>query len=99
MAVDWSLYLLPTHIMTKETSNKPVKQFRLRAISASIFENETEKGQTFFKVTVQRSYKTKDGFKSTNSFTRDDLPLVAELVTAAWRDILKREAEVEAQEG
>ena len=39
------------------------------------------------------------GNQSTNSFTRDDLPLVGELVTSAWRDILKREATAAAEKG
>ncbi|MGB7329257.1 MAG: hypothetical protein WBD31_30530 [Rubripirellula sp.] len=87
--------------MTKESNenNKPVKKFRLRGISASVFENQTEKGQTFYKVTLSRSYKdSKGGFKSTNTFSRDDLPLLTEVANAAWRDILKREAEATASE-
>ena len=87
--------------MTKETNNtnQPVKKFRLRGISASVFENKMEKnGQTYYKVTVQRSYKDGKTFKSTNTFSRDDLPLLTEVATAAWRDILKREAEAAATE-
>lgn len=87
--------------MTKESNenNQPVKKFRLRGISASVFENKTEKnGQTYYKVTVQRSYKDGKTFKSTNTFSRDDLPLLNEVATAAWRDILKREAEAAATE-
>jgi hypothetical protein len=86
--------------MTKESNenNQPVKKFRLRGISASVFENQTEKGQTYFKVTVQRSYKDGKTFKSTNSFSRDDLPLLTEVATAAWREILKRESEMSSSE-
>ncbi|KAA1258577.1 hypothetical protein LF1_10990 [Rubripirellula obstinata] len=86
--------------MTKESNenNQPVKKFRLRGISASVFENKTEKGQTFFKVTVSRSYKDGKGFKSTNTFSRDDLPMLSEVTTAAWREILKRESEQPASE-
>ena len=86
--------------MTKESNenNQPVKKFRLRGISASVFENQTEKGQTYFKVTVQRSYKDGKTFKSTNSFSRDDLPLLTEVANAAWREILKRESEMSASE-
>ncbi len=32
-------------------------------------------------------------FKTTNTFSRDDLPLVAEAAQAAWRDILRRESD------
>ncbi len=89
------LYFFPnTAMKNQETTNKPVESFRLRGVSASVFLNETEQdGRPFFKVSLQRSYKTKDGFKSTNSFSRDDLPLVAEVVNDAWRAILKRESE------
>ena len=57
-----SIYLLtlsPFSIMSDSTdSNKPIKSFRLRGITASVFENETEEGKrNFFKVTLQRSYK------------------------------------------
>ncbi|MBB3209058.1 hypothetical protein FHS27_004894 [Rhodopirellula rubra] len=86
--------------MTKESNenNQPVKKFRLRGISASVFENKTEKGQAFFKTTIQRTYKEGKSFKTTNTFSRDDLPMLVEVVSAAWREILKRESEVSAEE-
>lgn len=47
---------------------------------------------------MSRSYKdSKGGFKSTNTFSRDDLPLLTEVANAAWRDILKREAEAASE--
>ena len=41
-------------------SNKPVKSFRLRGITASVFENVSDDGKSFYKVTLQRSYKQGD---------------------------------------
>ncbi len=74
-------------------SNKPVKSFRLRGITASIFENSSEDGKSFYKVTLQRSYKQGDEWKSTNSFGRDDLPLVSLLTKQAWEFILNTESQ------
>ena len=79
--------------MTEKTdSNKPVKSFRLRGITASVFENQSEDGKSFYKVTLQRSYKQDDEWKSTNSFGRDDLPLVSLLTKQAWEFILNTES-------
>ena len=79
----------------ESTKNTPVYQVRFKGVSASTFENKTAKdGTTYFKVTIQRSYKDGSaGFKTTNTFSRDDLPLVAEAAQAAWRDILRRESD------
>jgi len=75
----------------KETTNKPVQKFQLRGVSASIFRNRAENGASFHKVTISRTYKEGDQFKTTSTFGRDDLPLVEALARQAWFDILKRE--------
>ncbi len=75
-------------------SNKPVQRLSLRGISASIFENTTDKGVAFHKVSITRTYREADGeFKTTNNFSRDDLPLVAELSRQAWLSIMKLESD------
>ncbi len=85
---------VPLFTMSDKTdSNKPVKSFRLRGITASIFENVSDDtGKSFYKVTLQRSYKQGDDWKSTNSFGRDDLPLVSLLTKQAWEFILNTES-------
>jgi len=73
------------------TSQKPIKTIRLRGISASIFANKakTEAGErTFHKVSLQRSYKDGDDWKTTTSFGRDDLPVVQLVLQRAWEAIL-----------
>ena len=92
--------LSPFSIMSDSTdSNKPVKSFRLRGITAGVFENETEEGnRNFFKVTLQRSYKQDDQWKSTNSFGRDDLPIVSLLTKQAWEFILTTETNSQKEE-
>ena len=64
---------------SEATTIKPVKVMRIRGISASIFANPAKtngKDSIFYKVSIQRTYKDAEEFKTTNSFSRDDLPLV-----------------------
>ena len=61
-----------------QTPTKPVKSFRLRGISASVFENTAktkDREVTFHKVSLQRTYRDGDEWKNTTSFGRDDLPI------------------------
>jgi len=76
----------------KEMTNKPVKKFQLRGISASLFENKSENGSSFYKVSITRTFKDGDRFKTTSTFSRDDLPIVETLARQAWHEILKRES-------
>lgn len=78
-----------------QESKKPVKVYRLRGISASVFENHTKtdgRAVIFFKVSLQRTYKDGDEFKTTSSFSRDDLPIARLLLYYAWEFILNAEA-------
>jgi hypothetical protein len=52
------------------------------AIKATIWENQTAAG-TRHNVTVSRIYKDGDEWKQTESFGRDDLPLLAKVVDLA----------------
>jgi hypothetical protein len=72
--------------------NKPVHQHRSGALSASIFARE-HNGETFYSVQTQRAFTRDDGktWEYSSSFNRDDLPMVAALVTEAWRTIMKLE--------
>jgi hypothetical protein len=77
------------------SSTKPVKTFRLRGISASIFPNHAQsdgRDIIFHKVSVQRSYKDGDEWKHTTSFGRDDLPVLQIVLQRAWEFILDTEA-------
>ncbi len=61
---------------------RPVHEIRLGRIRAAIWENEMPNG-TKHNVTVRRTYKDGNEWKDTNSFGRDDLPLVAKAVDQA----------------
>ena len=78
-----------------QTPTKPVKSFRLRGISASVFENTAktkDREVTFHKVSLQRTYRDGDEWKNTTSFGRDDLPIARLLLEQAWQFILETEA-------
>jgi len=61
---------------------KPVHTIRLGRIKAAIWANQTEVGVRH-NVTVQRLYKKGDEWLSTESFGRDDLPLVCKVLDMA----------------
>lgn len=80
---------------TTSSSLKPVQTFRLRGISASVFENHAISGErdiTFHKVSLQRTYRDGDQFKTTTSFGRDDLPIAMHVLHQAWQFILEAES-------
>jgi hypothetical protein len=64
---------------------KPVHEVRMGRIKAAIWANESESGLRY-NVTLRRLYK-RDGatdWEQSDSFGRDDLPLVMEVSRAAW---------------
>lgn len=86
---------------TKRSADKsrPVHEVRLGRIKAAIWENETQTG-TRHNVTLQRIYRDGEQWKSTDSFGRDDLPLVAKVADLAHSWIFEQAqmAEPEATE-
>ena len=65
--------------------DRPVHEVRIGAIKAAIWKNETSNGGARYNVTLSRIYKDKDDdqWKSTDSFGRDDLPLVGKVADLA----------------
>lgn len=62
--------------------NKPVHEVRLGVVKAAIWANETDYGVRY-GVTFQRLYKDGDDWKTTDSFGRDELLLVAKVADMA----------------
>ena len=77
---------------SSSSSSKPVKVFRLRGVSASVFENSSEQNGTFHKVQIVRTYKDGEEFKTTPTFNRDDLPFVQQVAHRAWEFVHETEA-------
>ena len=61
---------------------KPVHEIRLGRIKAAIWANETDNG-TRHNVTITRLYKDGDEWKTSTSFGREELPLVAKIADMA----------------
>jgi hypothetical protein len=76
-----------------ETKNPPAAKVRVGLISASIWQNETDKG-TFHNVTFERRYRDAEGnWKSSHSYNAEDLLALAKAADLAHTKI------VEAQNG
>lgn len=65
--------------MAKE---KPVHEIRLGAIKAAIWKNDTDNGVRY-NTTFSRLYRDGDEWKSTDSFGRDDLLVLAKVADQA----------------
>lgn len=74
-------------------SNKPIHEIRLGHIKATIWANDTDNG-TRYNARISRLYKDGDSWKTTDSFGREDLPLVAKVADLTHTWIF-----VEAQDG
>ena len=76
----------------------PVKTFRLGRIKAAVWENEADQ-KKFFNVTFARTYvDDAKKFHDTDSYGRDDLPLVAKLADQAHTFIFERLAELKSEQ-
>ena len=75
---------------------KPISEVRIGRVKAAIWLNETE-GRTRHNVTFSRLYKDGDQWKSTQSFGRNDLLLLAKVVDQAHSRIFELQREEEPQ--
>ena len=73
-----------------ESGDRPAQELRLGRIKATIWANDSDKG-TWFNVRVARLYKDAEEWKESDSFSRDDLPLVQEVVHQAWQWIYQQQ--------
>lgn len=80
--------------MSNSTTTKPVRVFRLRGLSASVFRNRAkgkDRDLPYFKVSLKKTYRDGESFKTTTSLSRDDLPVADMLIKWAWSYILVTE--------
>jgi hypothetical protein len=64
------------------SNNRPVHEVRLGRVKAAIWENDSSNGVRH-NVTFQRIYRDGDQWKSSESFGRDDLPLLMKVADLA----------------
>lgn len=80
----------------QKPKDRPVHEVRIGAIKAAIWKNETSGGPRF-NVTLSRIYKDEDQWRSTDSFGRDDLLLLAKVADQAHSWIVQQPHEREEQ--
>lgn len=67
---------------TQETKTKPVHEVRFGRVKAAIWANDTENGVRH-NVTFTRLYKDGNDWKTSSSFGREELPLLAKVADLA----------------
>ncbi len=68
---------------TTKSNAQPVHRIRHGAVSASIWRQDTQKGQ-MFNVTFQRTYRDGEDWKNSSSFGRKDLLVVGFIAARAF---------------
>lgn len=84
-------------------TNKPVQAFRMRGISVAVFKNLVARKNGNGKypvnnVSLQRTYRDGDDYKTTSVFRRDDLPILQRLLQQAWDYIVEVESDQAPEE-
>jgi hypothetical protein len=70
--------------VSMSSGNRPVHEIRLGRIRASVWTNESTGQDVWFNVSISRLYRDGNEWKTTTSFGRDDLPLVAKAAEMAY---------------
>ena len=76
---------------------KPVAKFRAGQVTCAVWENQVTVGnqqQTILKASVSRRYRDKNGiWKSSQSFSRNEIPLAIYVLQKAFEAMLEKPAE------
>ena len=64
--------------------NRPIHEIKLGRIRASIWANRGRRQEVWYSVSLSRVYRDGENWKTTTSFGRDDLPLVAKASDMAY---------------
>ena len=75
-------------------ANRPVHEIRLGKVKAAIWKNETDAGIRY-SVSIVRIFKTDEGWDSSPTFGRDELPLVAKVADMVHTWIYQQNERVE----
>lgn len=86
------------NIINNMAKDKPIHEVRLGSIKAAIWKNDTPNGVRF-NVTFARLYRDGDDWKSTDSFGRDDLLVVAKVADQAHSWIFEQSQEENQEKG
>jgi len=79
-------------------NNEPIQRFRAGQVEGALWENKVQlNGEpgTILKASVNRRYKDRDGnWKSSQSFSRNEIPLAIYVLQKAFEAIIEKPAEV-----
>ncbi len=85
------------------TGNKPLKKISAGPVSAALWENEIKvngQAKTVLKASIQRRFKDRDGtWKSTTSFSRNEIPMAIHCLEKAFEAMLGEENGEVAENG
>ena len=74
-------------------AKKPASRISLHPVSAAIWRNQNQKGDAFYSVTFERSYKDEDGkWQASNSFSLSELLLLSKVADQAHSKIYELRA-------
>lgn len=65
------------------STERPIHEIRVGRVRASIWRNANDNGG-WFSVQVTRHYRDGEVWKTTSSFSRDDMPLVSKAAEMAY---------------
>ena len=64
-------------------NNKPIHNIKANGLDVAVWEGDY-KGEPTYSVTIQRSYKTDDGYKNTGFLRKTDLLIAGRLLGQAF---------------
>jgi len=74
-------------------NKKPAAKINLHPVSAAIWRNQNQKGDAFYSVTFERSYKDENGkWQSSSSYSISELLLLSKIADLAHSEIYKLRA-------
>ncbi len=74
------------------SNRKPIHEIRMGRIKAAIWQNETDNGIRY-NVTFSRLFKDGESWKQTESFGRDDLPVLVKVADQTHSFIFQKQQE------
>ena len=75
----------------REERQRPAHEVRIGRIRVTIWENHHEEKGNWFSMTVSRSYKQGNDWKSASSFGRDDLLPLGEALRQAFHWLIREQ--------
>jgi hypothetical protein len=82
--------------MAEQMKKRPVHEVRIGAVKAAIWKNEGSNG-SWHGVTFERIYRDNDEWKSSPSFGRDELLVLAKVADQAHTWIVAQDPRAETQ--